>query len=195
MGGSGCGKSTLLKSLIGLLEPKEGAVFYGEDSLYGLPLAQRENRLRQVGVLYQGGALWSDRTVAENVAFPLEEFTDLSPRAIAELVRYKLALVGLEGAENRSPDALSGGYAQTRLAGSGDGARPRVLFLDEPSAGLDRLMRGAWMSSFCSLTRGWGRPLWWSTTTSKASTISQTMPFFWKNGTSGPGNGRGACPR
>ena len=94
MGGSGCGKSTLLRHLIGLLQPAQGEVVYdGEDFWLALP-EDRERMKRRFGVLYQSGALWSSMTLAENVALPLGEYTDLRPSEIREVVSLKLALVG-----------------------------------------------------------------------------------------------------
>jgi phospholipid/cholesterol/gamma-HCH transport system ATP-binding protein len=109
MGGSGSGKSTLLKHLIGLKKPAQGEIlFEGED--FGAADAQARKRvLRRMGVLYQNGALWSGLTLAENVALPLEEFTNLDAGAIGEVVALKLALVGLRGFESFYPAAISGG--------------------------------------------------------------------------------------
>jgi phospholipid/cholesterol/gamma-HCH transport system ATP-binding protein len=137
MGGSGSGKSTLLKHLIGLKPPAEGTIlFNGEDFGAALPDA-RKGVLRRMGVLYQNGALWSGLTLAENVAFPLEEFTDLDAGAIAEVVSLKLALVGLRGFEDFYPAAISGGMRKRAALARAIALDPEVLFFDEPSSGLD----------------------------------------------------------
>ena len=109
MGGSGCGKSTLLRHLVGLQTPAQGDVLYDGQSLWQVEPAERERMMRCFGVLYQSGALWSSMTLAENIALPLEQYTDLSPSQIGELVSLKLALVGLAGFEDYYPSALSGG--------------------------------------------------------------------------------------
>src|SRR5690606_10686412 len=94
MGGSGSGKSTLLKHLIGLKKPAAGSIFFeGEDFLQA-DQAARKGILRRMGVLYQNGALWSGLTLAENIALPIDQYTELEPGAISELVSLKLALVG-----------------------------------------------------------------------------------------------------
>jgi len=137
MGGSGSGKSTLLKHLIGLRTPSAGTIhFEGEDFVE----ADRESRkgiLRRMGVLYQNGALWSGLTLAENVALPLEEYTELRPDSIAQVVSLKLALVGLRGFEAFYPSEISGGMRKRAALARATALDPDVLFLDEPSSGLD----------------------------------------------------------
>src|SRR5262249_20543194 len=93
MGGSGCGKSTLLRHLIGLKDPAKGEIWYGDENFTRATPERREEMLRRFGVLYQSGALWSSMTLAENIALPLGEFTDLSPSTIREVASLKLALV------------------------------------------------------------------------------------------------------
>jgi len=137
MGGSGCGKSTLLKSMIGLLPPKEGTVMVDGMDFWGSSDEERAEISRRFGVLFQNGALWSSMTVAENVALPLRMFTDLNGGAIADLVRLKLALVGLEAAADRMPSELSGGMRKRAGLARALALDPGILFFDEPSAGLD----------------------------------------------------------
>lgn len=137
MGGSGCGKSTLLKHLIGLLEPAKGDILYDGDSFVQASYHEKQRKLRTFGVLYQGGALWSSMTLAENVALPLEEYTRLSDREIAEIVSYKLSLVGLSGFEEYYPAEISGGMRKRAGLARAMALDPDILFFDEPSAGLD----------------------------------------------------------
>lgn len=137
MGGSGCGKSTLLRHLIGLKKPARGAVFYGEQSLWDAEAADRERILRGIGVLYQRGALWSSMTLAENVALPIQEYTDLRPDEIAPIASLKLALVGLKGFEDYYPSEISGGMQKRAALARAMALDPEILFFDEPSAGLD----------------------------------------------------------
>jgi len=137
MGGSGCGKSTLLKHLIGLKPPAEGSVYYGEIDFWQAAPEERDRIMRGIGVLYQKGALWSSMTLAENVALPLREYTDLSPAQIRELVSLKLALVGLAGFEDYYPSEISGGMQKRAGLARAMALDPEILFFDEPSAGLD----------------------------------------------------------
>src|SRR6202050_5161103 len=109
MGGSGSGKSTLLRHMLGLIEPAKGEVWYGDFNFTKAEPEQREEMLRQFGVLYPGGALWSSMTLAENVGLPLGEFTNLSPSEIHEGAALKRALVGLKGFEGYYPSQISGG--------------------------------------------------------------------------------------
>ncbi|HEY5672525.1 MAG TPA: ATP-binding cassette domain-containing protein [Malonomonas sp.] len=137
MGGSGCGKSTLLRHLIGLMEPTKGDVFINGTNLWKLPPTQRTEIIRQFGILYQRGALWSTMTLAENIAIPLSEYTSLSPRQISEVVSYKLSLVGLAGFEDYFPSELSGGMQKRAGLARAMALDPEIIFFDEPSAGLD----------------------------------------------------------
>ena len=137
MGPSGCGKSTLLRHLIGLNEPAKGEVWYGDFNFTEADPLARRRMVRHFGVLYQGGALWSSMTLAENIALPLEEFTDLDPGQIEELASLKLALVGLKGFENYFPSQISGGMQKRAGLARAIALDPDVLFFDEPSAGLD----------------------------------------------------------
>jgi phospholipid/cholesterol/gamma-HCH transport system ATP-binding protein len=137
MGGSGCGKSTLLRHMIGLNEPAKGEVLYGDESFTLAEPSRRTEILQRVGVLYQGGALWSSMTLAENIALPLGEFTDLSPGDILEVARLKLALVGLAGFEDYYPSEISGGMQKRAGIARAMALDPDILFFDEPGAGLD----------------------------------------------------------
>jgi phospholipid/cholesterol/gamma-HCH transport system ATP-binding protein len=137
MGGSGCGKSTLLRHMLGLQEPARGQVFYGEESFTRAGPADRERLLRRVGVLYQGSALWTSMTLAENVALPLQQFTKLSASRIEEVVELKLALVGLHGFESYRPWELSGGMQKRAGLARAIALDPEILYIDEPSASLD----------------------------------------------------------
>ncbi len=137
MGGSGCGKSTLLRHLIGLKEPAKGRVNYYGQSLWDASPADRQAILRHTGVLYQKGAMWSSMTLAENIALPLAEYTDLTAKDINEVVSLKLALVGLAGFEDYYPAEISGGMQKRAGLARAMALDPEILFFDEPSAGLD----------------------------------------------------------
>lgn len=137
MGGSGTGKSTLLKQMIGLKQPAAGNVYYSGAPLWGADPAARSALMRRFGVLYQQGALWSSLTLLENVALPLQEYTGLSAAEIADLARFKLALVGLTGFEEYYPAAISGGMRKRAGLARAMALDPDILFFDEPSAGLD----------------------------------------------------------
>ena len=139
MGGSGCGKSTLLRHLIGLKPPAGGEVWFEGDNLWELSPSDRSCALRRAGVLYQSGALWSSMTLGENLALPLEHYTDLSRTEIREMVALKLALVGLAGFEDYYPSQISGGMRKRAGLARAMALDPDILFFDEPSAGLDPL--------------------------------------------------------
>lgn len=137
MGGSGCGKSTLLKHLLGLIRPAAGAIYYGDDNLVGADAATLRRLRRRWGITYQAAALFSAMTLAENVALPLEQYTDYSRREIADIVRFKLSLVGLAGYEDYQPSEISGGMRKRAALARAIALDPDILFFDEPSAGLD----------------------------------------------------------
>lgn len=137
MGGSGSGKSTLLRHLIGLNEPAQGEIFYGEENFTRADPEARQRTLQRFGILYQAGGLWSSMTVAENVALPLEEYTGLSPGDVRDVVSLKLALVGLKGFGDFYPSEISGGMQKRVGLARAIALDPEILFFDEPSAGLD----------------------------------------------------------
>ena len=137
MGGSGSGKSVLVRHMLGLLEPARGEVLYNGESFTGAEPEQRAEMLRRVGILYQRNALWSSMTLAENIALPLQEYTDLSEAEIREIAELKLALVGLRGFEDYMPSQISGGMQKRAALARAMALDPEVLFFDEPSSGLD----------------------------------------------------------
>ncbi len=137
MGGSGCGKSTLLRHLIGLKAPASGRVLYDGISYWESSPADQQRIKRGFGMSFQSGALWSSLTLAENVALPLGEYTDLAAADIAEVVSLKLSLVGLSGFEEFYPSEISGGMQKRAALARAIALDPAILFFDEPSAGLD----------------------------------------------------------
>jgi phospholipid/cholesterol/gamma-HCH transport system ATP-binding protein len=136
-GGSGSGKSTLLKHMVGLRKPASGSILFDGHDFGAADDDAKRGMLRRMGVLYQNGALWGGLTLAENVALPLEEYTDLGAEAIAEFVSLKLALVGLRGFETFRPVEISGGMRKRAALARAMALDPEVLFFDEPSSGLD----------------------------------------------------------
>lgn len=137
LGGSGCGKSTMLKQMIGLNAPVAGRVLIDGDDIVAADGERRAGILRKFGVMYQSGALFGSMTLQENVALPLEAFTSLDREQIELVCRMKLALVGLEQFTGHLPAEISGGMQKRAAIARAMALDPRILFLDEPSAGLD----------------------------------------------------------
>lgn len=137
LGGSGCGKSTVLKHMIGLYPPIAGEIWFGPDNLVTAQGEDRIRLLRQFGVMYQSGALFGSMTVLENVRLPLDEFTDLPAQARDLIALTKLKLVAMEDAAGKMPADLSGGMQKRAAIARAMALDPGILFLDEPSAGLD----------------------------------------------------------
>jgi phospholipid/cholesterol/gamma-HCH transport system ATP-binding protein len=137
MGGSGCGKSSLMKAMVGLVEPVAGNVWYGKTNFTAADFSDRGVIMRNFGVLFQGGALWTSMTLRENVSLPLELYTDMKPAEILDLADFKLSLVGLADYGDFLPSELSGGMRKRAGLARAMALDPEILFLDEPSAGLD----------------------------------------------------------
>ncbi len=142
MGGSGCGKTTILRLIGGQLRPSEGRVVVAGQSVPDLDRDGLYALRREIGMLFQFGALFTDMTVFENIAFPLREHTDLSDQMIRDLVLMKLNAVGLRGAAGLVPSALSGGMARRVALARAIALDPMLALYDEPFAGLDPISLG-----------------------------------------------------
>jgi phospholipid/cholesterol/gamma-HCH transport system ATP-binding protein len=137
LGGSGCGKSTVLKHMIGLYRPVGGSIRIDGQDIVSADRRERDEILRKIGVMYQMGALFGSMTLLENVRVPLEEFTGLPEEAMDLIARMRLGLVGLQQYGNHMPAELSGGMQKRAAIARAMALDPAILFLDEPSAGLD----------------------------------------------------------
>ena len=137
LGGSGCGKSTLLKHMIGLYPPAAGRIWIQGRDIAAAQGREREEILKGIGVMYQQGALFGSMTLLENVRLPMEEHTTLPEEAMDAIAETKLQLVGLDGFEAHLPSEISGGMRKRAAIARAMALDPAILFLDEPSAGLD----------------------------------------------------------
>ncbi len=137
LGGSGCGKSTLLKHMIGLYEPYAGDICIGDASIVTASGAEKAALIRRFGVMYQSGALFGSMNLLENICLPMEEFTALDREAREMIARMKLGLVGLADFAYHMPSEISGGMKKRAAIARAMALDPEILFLDEPSAGLD----------------------------------------------------------
>lgn len=137
MGGSGCGKSSLLRVLTGLVPAKSGQVFIEGKNFTNASEIERNDMMKKCGILYQSGALFSSMTLAENIALPLQQYTEYSKQTIDEIVSLKLALVGLKGFEEFYPSEISGGMKKRAGLARALALDPEIVYFDEPSAGLD----------------------------------------------------------
>jgi phospholipid/cholesterol/gamma-HCH transport system ATP-binding protein len=137
LGGSGCGKSTLLKHMIGLHQPMTGSILVDGTDIVTATGEERRALLGRIGVAYQNGALFGSMTLIENICLVLEEFTSLPRGAMETIARMKMKVVGLQEAGHRMPSELSGGMRKRAAIARAMALDPKIVFLDEPSAGLD----------------------------------------------------------
>jgi len=156
VGGSGCGKTTLLRHMIGLLRPAAGRVLIEGDDVAAADEEQLQRIQQRFGVSFQAGALFGSLTLGQNIALPLEEYTNLPPDMIALLVRMKLAMVHLDGFEEFMVSELSGGMKKRAALARALALDPRILFFDEPSAGLDPIVAAGIDELILFLKRAFG---------------------------------------
>ena len=137
LGGSGCGKTTLMRHMVGLNRPVSGRVLIDGIEVTADDDAAQRSAMRRIGILFQSSALFGSMTLSENVSLAISEYTDLPSHLVQDLARMKLCMVGLGGYENHLPSEISGGMKKRAALARALALNPAILFLDEPSAGLD----------------------------------------------------------
>ena len=142
IGQSGSGKTVLMKSLVGLLEPDEGEIFYDDRDFCNMGTREKRRLRQEIGMLFQGGALFDSMTVEGNVMFPLKMFTTMSQAEKTDRVNFCLERVHLEGRNNLMPSELSGGMIKRVAIARAIALNPKYLFCDEPNSGLDPITSG-----------------------------------------------------
>jgi phospholipid/cholesterol/gamma-HCH transport system ATP-binding protein len=153
MGGSGSGKSTVLRHLIGAYRPDSGEIYLDGEEISHLSEHELERVRRKFGMLFQGGALLNSLTVGENIALPIRHHTDLPDETIELMVKMKLELVGLRDAEHLKPSQISGGMQKRVSLARAIALDPKIVFYDEPSAGLDPIVTAVIDTLMVDLTR------------------------------------------
>lgn len=156
VGGSGCGKSTLLRQIIGLEEPTTGEIYVDNEQYYPAKSKVQERIMKKFGVMFQLGGLLASMTLAENIALPLKSYTSLTDDEIDEVIRIKLASVGLDGFQDYLPSEISGGMKKRAALARAMALDPEILFFDEPASGLDPISSAALDNLIIELNKSLG---------------------------------------
>ncbi len=156
VGGSGCGKSTLLRQIIGLELPTTGEVYVSGEKYYPSKPKIQERIMKKFGVMFQLGGLLASLTLSENIALPLKSYTKLSDEDILEVIRLKLASVGLDGFQDYLPSEISGGMKKRAALARAMALDPEILFFDEPASGLDPITSAALDNLIIELNKALG---------------------------------------